>query len=100
MALYYNNDGSVSEVIINAIINGIVTSSVATAPNVDDSVAAQKANTLISASMAAASSLAVAYGLGHKGLTAANFTYQLQTTLSPVTIDINTYDKLLGLAPQ
>jgi len=85
MALYYNNDGSVSEVIINAIINGIVTSSVAIAPNITDSLLASASNAVISASMAAASSSAVAYGLGHKGLTAANFTYSTQTTLSSTT---------------
>ena len=83
--LLYNNDGSVSDIIINAIIDGIVTSSLATAPNITDSLLASASNAIISASIAAASSSAVAYGLGHKGLTAANFTSSYQTTLSSST---------------
>ena len=34
MALYYNNDGSVSEIIINAIMDGKVTSSAAIVPTI------------------------------------------------------------------
>jgi len=98
--IVYNLNGTVSEVIINAIVEGKVTSSIATAPNVDDSVAAQKANTLISASVLTGTSINDAYTQAHLSVSSSNFTYQLQTTLSPVTIDINTYDKLLGLAPQ
>jgi hypothetical protein len=60
MALFYNNDGTVSEVIINAIINGIVTSSVATAP------------TITTASLTG-------------NIVTKNFTSSYQTTLSSVT---------------
>jgi len=60
MALYYNNNGTVSEVTINAIMDGKVTSSIATAPTVVNSAATGP-------------------------ISSSNFTYQTTTTLSSVT---------------
>ena len=44
MALFYNTDGTISEVIINAIINGKVTSSLATTPTIQQSFEASASN--------------------------------------------------------
>jgi hypothetical protein len=85
MALYYNNNGTVSEVIINAIMDGKVTSSIATAPNVDDSVAAQKANTLISASVLTGTSINDAYTQAHLSVSSSNLNFRNQTYLSSTT---------------
>ena len=65
MALFYNNDGTVSSIVINAIIDGKVTSSAEQIPTIKESLYTSASNAIISGAMAAGSSSAVAYGLGY-----------------------------------
>jgi hypothetical protein len=85
MNLFYNNDGTVSSIIINGIINGLVTSSVETTPTITDSVLTSASNAITMLATNAGSSSAVAYNIAHQSSSAQNFAYQLRNTLSAAT---------------
>jgi hypothetical protein len=63
--LLYNTNGTVSDIQINAIIDGKVTSSLVTAPTIQQSFEASASNAIINIATNAGSSSAVAYGLGY-----------------------------------
>jgi hypothetical protein len=65
MAVFYNTNGTVSQIVVNAIINGKVTSSLVTAPNIQQSIEASASNAIISASLSAGSSSVQAYNLAY-----------------------------------
>jgi hypothetical protein len=63
--LLYNTDGTVSDIVIKAIIHGKVTSSLETAPTIQQAFEASASNAIIVRATNAVSSSAVAYGLGY-----------------------------------
>ena len=63
--LLYNTNGTISNITINAIIDGKVTSSLETAPTIQQSFEASASNAIINKAITATSSSAVAYGLGY-----------------------------------
>lgn len=63
--LLYNTNGTISDIQINAIINGLVTSSLVTAPTIQQAFEASSSNAIINKAITATSSSAVAYGLGY-----------------------------------
>lgn len=63
--LLYNTNGTVSDIKINAIIDGKVTSSLVTAPTIQQAFEASSSNAIINKAITATSSSAVAYGLGY-----------------------------------
>ena len=65
MAVFYNTDGSVSEIVINAIINGKVTSSLSSAPTIQQSFEASASNAIYQNAINALSSSAQSYNLAY-----------------------------------
>lgn len=65
MALFYNTDGTVSNVVINAIIDGKVTSSLATTPTIQQSFEASASQAIYMSAMNANSSSKQAYELAY-----------------------------------
>lgn len=65
MAVFYNTDGSVSEIVINAIINGKVTSSLSSAPTIQQSFEASSSNAMFNRAVSAGSSSKDAYELAY-----------------------------------
>lgn len=63
--LLYNTNGTVSNIIINAIIDGKVTSSLETVPTIQSSFQASASNAIYQNAINAVSSSAVAYGLAY-----------------------------------
>ena len=63
--LLYNTNGTVSDIVIKAIINGKVTSSLETAPTIQQAFEASASNAIINRATNAGSSSVVAYGLGY-----------------------------------
>jgi len=63
--LIYNNNGTVSNIQINAIIDGVPTSSLVTAPTIQQAFEASASNAIINKAITAGSSSAVAYALGN-----------------------------------
>jgi hypothetical protein len=63
--LIYNNNGTVSDIQLNAIIDGVPTSSLVTAPRIQQAFEASASNAIINKAITATSSSAVAYGLGY-----------------------------------
>jgi len=83
MALFYNTDGTVSNVVINAIIDGKVTSSLATTSTIQQSFEASASNAIIVSSITAGSSSNQAYELAYPSGSANNAGY---TYLSSATV--------------
>ncbi len=65
MALFYNTNGTISDVIIKAIIDGKVTSSLQTAPTIQQAFEASASNAIINKAIAAGSSSMQAYELAY-----------------------------------
>ena len=65
MALFYNTNGGVSEIIINAVINGKVTSSLATTPTIQQSFEASASSAIFMNAVNAGSSSIQAYELAY-----------------------------------
>ena len=63
--LIYNATGIASEIIVTSIIDGKATSSLVTPPTINDSLLSSASNAIIVNATNAASSSAVAYGLGY-----------------------------------
>jgi hypothetical protein len=65
MALFYNTNGTVSNVVINGLIDGKVTSSLATTPTIQQSFEASASNAIYQNAINALSSSAQAYNLAY-----------------------------------
>lgn len=65
MALFYNTDGTISEIVINAIIDGEVTSSLAIAPTIQQAFEASASKAIYENAINALSSSAQAYNLAY-----------------------------------
>jgi hypothetical protein len=63
--LLYNTNGTVSNIQINAIIDGVVTSSLVTAPTIQQAFEASASNAIINKAITAGSSSNAAYELGN-----------------------------------
>jgi hypothetical protein len=63
--LLYNTDGTVSNIIVKSVIDGKATSSLETAPTIQQAFEASASNAIINRATNAGSSSAVAYGLGY-----------------------------------
>ena len=66
MALFYNTNGTVSEIVVKAIIDGKVTSSLVTPPTIQQAFEASASNAIINNAIAAGSSSIQAYQLGYR----------------------------------
>jgi hypothetical protein len=65
MALFYNNDGTISEIEIKAMIFGKVTSSLVTAPTIQQAFQASASKAIYMSAMNAGSSSNKAYELAY-----------------------------------
>jgi len=63
--LLYNASGVASEIIVTSIIDGKATSSLVTAPTINDSLLSSASNAIINNATTVGSSSAAAYGLGY-----------------------------------
>jgi len=63
--LLYNTDGTVSNIIVKSVIDGKATSSLETAPTIQQAFEASASNAIINRATNAGSSSAVAYGLAY-----------------------------------
>lgn len=94
--LLYNTDGTVSDIVINGIFNYRVTSSLATAPTIQQAFEASASNAIIVNATNAGSSSAVANGLGFSTSTNTSnlgTTYKSSATIQK-TYSTNTYAAL------
>jgi hypothetical protein len=91
--LIYNVNGTVSDIQINAIIDGKITSSLATASNIADSLITSASNAVIVNATNVGSSSAVAYGLGYK-------TNASPTNTGTIYLSGATIDRLIGYYTQ
>jgi len=84
MALFYNTNGTVSNIVINAIIDGKVTSSIETAATIQQAFEASASNAIINKATSAGSSSMQAYQLGYPSGSTNNagYTYLSSTTVS------------------
>jgi hypothetical protein len=82
--LLYNTDGTVSNIIVTSVIDGKATSSLQTAPTIQQAFEASASNAIINRATNAGSSSAVAYGLGN--VTSTNTSNLGTTYLSSATV--------------
>ena len=83
--LLYNASGVASEIIVTSIIDGKATSSLVTAPTINDSLLSSASNAVINNATTVGSSSAAAYGLGFKNNptpTNTGYTYLSSATTS------------------
>ena len=94
--LIYNVNGSVTDIQINAIVDGKITSSVVTPANIPDSLTAATASATITNAIAYASSSATAYSLGYPtnlNPTNVGYTYLSSATIQKI-YSTNSYSVL------
>ncbi len=84
--LLYNTNGTVSDIVINAIIDGKVTSSLTTAPTIQQAFEASASNAIINKAIAAGSSSAQSYNLGYPtgSTNNAGYTYLSSATVKKI----------------
>jgi hypothetical protein len=98
--LLYNASGIASEIIVTSIIDGKATSSLVTAPTINDSLLSSASNAIINNATTVGSSSAAAYGLGYttnQNPTNTGYTYK---SSAPSTRRLSTQSGSMAFALQ